>query len=88
MKAITEHKAPVSNVDRISFVILPSKFLLHAILLLVEKNCARLQKKRIYFQGESTRKVKHTSGYHEIGEGAHTQIQLVIIDQREDMRND
>ena len=38
MKAVTEHKAPVSKADRISFVILLSKFLLHVILLLVEIN--------------------------------------------------
>ena len=39
MKAVAEHNAPVSKVDRISFVILLSKPLLHAILFLVEINC-------------------------------------------------
>ena len=74
MKAVAEHKAPVSKVDRISLVILPSEFLLNAIILLVEINCARLQKKKINFQGESTHKVEHASGYHEIGGRARTQI--------------
>jgi hypothetical protein len=74
MRAVTEHKAPVSKVDRINFAILPSEFLLHAIILLVEINCARLQKKRINFQGESTHKVEHASGYYEIGDRARSQI--------------
>ena len=39
MKAVAEHKAPVSKADRIRFVILLSILLLHAILLLVEINC-------------------------------------------------
>jgi hypothetical protein len=39
MKAVAEHRAPVSKVDRISLVILLSKSLLHSILLLVEINC-------------------------------------------------
>ena len=39
MKAVAEHKAPVSKADRINFVILLSMLLLHAIILLVEINC-------------------------------------------------
>jgi hypothetical protein len=39
MKVVAEHKAPVSKADRISFVILLSRPLFHAIILLVEINC-------------------------------------------------
>jgi len=53
-----------------------------------DKLCARLQKKRINLQGENTRKVEHAGSYHEIGDHARTQIQLVTVDQREDMRDD
>ena len=46
-KAVAEHKAPVSKVDRISFVILLSKSesLLHPIFLLVETNCVHYFRK-------------------------------------------
>ena len=41
MKAVAEHKAPVSKMDRINFEILLSKSLLHrrVIVLFVEINC-------------------------------------------------
>jgi hypothetical protein len=53
-----------------------------------DKLRARASEKRLNFQGESTRKIEHASGYHAIGDRSRTQIQLVTIDQREDMRDD
>jgi hypothetical protein len=44
---IAEHKAPVSKVDRISFVILLSESLLHPIFLLVEINCVHGFRKKV-----------------------------------------
>jgi hypothetical protein len=87
MKAVAEHKAPVSKADRTNFVILPSTFLLHAIILLVEIYCVDGFRKGTEFQGESTHKVEHASGYHEIGDCARTQIPLVTIGQREDIQD-
>jgi hypothetical protein len=49
MKAVAEHRAPVSKVDRISFVILLSKSLLHPTLLLVEINCVHGFRKKDEF---------------------------------------
>jgi hypothetical protein len=55
MKAVAEHKAPVPKAVRINFVILPSKFLLHATILLVEINCMHDFRKRGYTFKEKVR---------------------------------
>lgn len=71
-KAIAEQSAPVSKVDRISFVILLSVSLLHAILLPVDINCEHGFRRRIYLIGKSTRKVEHADGYQAIGDRTRT----------------
>jgi hypothetical protein len=83
--ATAEHRAPVSKVDRTSFVILLSVSLLQAAFLLVEINCGHGFRRRIDFPGEGTHKVEHASRYDEIGGRTACHIQLVTIDQREDM---